>query len=199
MSHHQRSGYMSHLIACGGLAAAVLTGACGDSTTGPTTTSGDASRVKLEAMVTGRSGSCPTIRFNLGGIRVETNASTQFVLSCDRIVDGVPVQADATRMIGDVLIAREVETGDESISDPDFEAEGLIETLSSPGDCTSSGGRTVTIAGLSFRASSFTDFQDLANGCSGLAVGTNVRARGPLTNPPAAPGLPLRATRVETR
>src|SRR5262245_11723678 len=142
---HQRSRPVFYLLACGSLAAAVSTGACGDdSTTGPSTTTGD-TRVKLDAIVTGRSGSCPAIRFNLGGIRVETNVTTQFALSCDRVVDGVAAHADATRMLNDVLIAREVEAGG---SEPDFEADGPIEALSSVGDCSSSGGRTVTVLGL---------------------------------------------------
>src|SRR5262245_17085543 len=196
---YQRSESLSLACACGCLAAAILTGSCGnDSTTGPSTTTGGDSRLKLEAIVTGRSGSCPSIRFNLGGIRVDTNVSTQFSLSCDRVVDGASVEADATRMTGDALVARQVQTGDESISDPGFEADGLIDALSAAViDCTAVGGRSVTVQGLSFRVGGFTDFRDVTNGCTGLATGLTVRARGPLTNPPAAPVLPLRATRVE--
>lgn len=36
-------------------------------------------------------------------------------------------------------------------------------------------------------------------GCSALAAGMSVRARGPLTAPSGAPIIPLRATRVERR
>lgn len=166
-------------------------------TTGPSSTSGDAPRVKLEAVVASRAGSCPAIRFTLGGIRVETTASTRFELACDRVVDGAAVEVDAPRMTGNVLVAREVDAGDESVSDPDFEAEGPIEAMAAAGDCTSAAGRSLTVLGLEFTVGSFTDVRDFANGCGGLSAGAGVRARGRLTNPPAAPALPLRATRIE--
>lgn len=183
-----------------GIVVALVASACGDenpSATAPSGSFGGASRIKLEAVASGRVGSCPTIRFSLGAIRVETTSSTQFQLPCDRVVDGAAVEADAARMTGAVLLAGEVDRGDEAVSDPEFEVEGPIDTLSNSGDCTEAAGRSVTVLGFAFAVGSFTDFRNITNGCSGLTVGTTVRARGHLTNPPATPSLPLRATRIE--
>jgi len=162
-------------------------------------TSGGAPRVKLEAAVSGRTGTCPAIRFTLGGISVETTASTQFELACDRVVDGAAVEVDAPRMTGGVLAAREVDFGDDALRSPDFEAEGPIEAITQAEDCSSVAGRSVTVLGLQFTVGSFTEVRDIANGCSGLTAASRVRARGRLTNPPAAPVFPLRATRIEPR
>jgi hypothetical protein len=198
----QRSSRRSARFAGVGIAIALVASACADenpSVTGPSGSSGGggSTRVKLEAVVSARTGTCPAIRFTLGAIRVETNSSTQFEISCDRVVDGAAVEADASRMTGAVLLAREVDRGDESVSDPDFDVEGPIDALSGSGDCTATAGRDVTVLGFAFVAGTFTDFRNIPNDCSGLTVGTTIRARGRLTNPPATPTLPLRATRVE--
>ena len=174
-------------------------GADSNATTGPTAIgSNSANRVTLEAMVTNRSGSCPNLTFRLGGMTVQTVGVTQFDLSCDRIVNGATVKADGPAMTGSSLLARKIEPEADALVDPQFAAEGPLESASSPGDCRTTSGRDLAVAGLRFIADNATRFQELA-GCESLAVGTLVRARGPLINPPLTPVLPVRATAVERR
>jgi hypothetical protein len=49
-----------------------------------------------------------------------------------------------------------------------------------------------------FRVAQSADFREIS-GCSALAVGMMVRARGPLTTSSGGAIIPLRATRVERR
>ena len=180
---------------------ALVVAACGDEggvSTGPSDVSGGGSnRIKLEAVVTNRAGSCPSIRFRLGGLSVETNATTDFELLCDRVTDGTAVEVDGTAMTGGVLVAREVGTGSEGLGQPKFEAEGSILSVSSASDCTGSAGRRVNVRGLNFLVGIFTHVKDISNGCDGLSVGTRVKVKGPLVNPPAGPLVPPRAAEVD--
>ena len=191
-----------HVIALGlSLTALAVCGCGGDSnaTTGPTAIGSDsANRVTLEAMVTTRSGSCPNLTFRLGGITVQTVAITQFDLSCDRILNGAAVKASGQSFSGSGLLAGKIEPEADALADPQFQAEGPLESASSPGDCRTTGGRDLAVTGLRFIADNSTRFQEIA-GCESLAVGTLVRAKGPLINPPLAPVLPVRATVVERR
>ena len=183
------------------LTALALCGCGADSnpTTGPTAIgSNSTNRVTLEAMVTNRSGSCPNLTFRLGGMTVQTVAITQFDFSCDRIVNGATVKADGPAMTGSSLLARKIEPEADALVDPQFAAEGPLELASSPGDCRTTSGRDLAVAGLRFIADNATRFQEIA-GCESLALGMPVRARGPLINPPVAPVLPVRATAVERR
>jgi uncharacterized protein DUF5666 len=196
--------YALSIHACSKIAVGVLiiaslgAAACnGDSAplTGPSGGSSQGSdRVKLEAVVTDRAGSCPTLRFRLGGIRVETNANTDFKLSCDRIVNDRSIEAQGARLSGDVLMAREVETDDDARLEPEFEAEGPIDSLSAGDDCSRPSGRSVIALGLRFAAGTFTRFRDISAGCVGLTAGMRIRAKGPLDNPFA-----LQANEVERR
>jgi hypothetical protein len=193
MHHHVRLLGLS-------LTALALCGCGADSnpTTGPTAIgSTSANRVALEAMVSNRSGSCPNLTFRLGGITVQTVAITQFDLSCDRIVNGAAVNADGPSLAGN-LLARRIGPEADALVDPQFQAEGPLESASSPGDCRTTGGRDLAVAGLRFIADNSTRFQEIA-GCESLALGTRIRAKGPLINPPLSPVLPLRATEVERR
>ena len=177
-----------------------LCGCGGDSnsTTSPSLVGTSANQVHLEAVVTNRSGSCPNLTFRLGGVPVQTVAGTQFTLSCNSIVNGAAVKAEGPGMSGGALLARQVELEADAFGDPQFEAEGALESASSPGDCRTTGGRDLSIMGLRFIADNSTRFQELA-GCESLIAGMQVRARGPLINPPLSPVLPVRATAVERR
>jgi uncharacterized protein DUF5666 len=190
-----------HVIVLGlSVTALAVCGCGGDSnpTTGPSAISNSANRVTLEALVTNRSGSCPNLTFRLGGMTVQTVAITQFDLSCDRIVNGVTVKADGPNMTGSNLLARKIEPEADALVDPQFAAEGPLASASSPSDCRTTAGRDLAIAGLRLIADNATRFQEIA-GCESLALGTLVRARGPLINPPLTPVLPVRATTVERR
>jgi len=179
---------------------AVIVAACSDEggvSTGPSDVPGGSDRIKLEAVVTNRAGSCPSIRFRLGGISVETNATTDFGVLCDRINDGTPVEVDGSAMTGGVLIAREIGSDSGGLGEPKFEAEGSILSVSSASDCTGSAGRRVNVRGLNFLVGIFTHVKDISNGCDGLSVGTRVKVKGPLVNPPAGPLVPPRAAEVD--
>ncbi|MGH9254234.1 MAG: DUF5666 domain-containing protein [Vicinamibacterales bacterium] len=139
--------------------------------------------MKLEAVVSDRAGSCPALRFRVGGIRVETNTGTNFELLCEQIVNGRGVEVEGARLSGDVVVAREVEADEDGPAEPQFEAEGPIESVSSAGDCSTVSGRHVIVLGLRFAAGTFTRFREIPSGCAGLAVGMPIRARGRLDNP----------------
>ena len=151
----------------------------------------------LEAMVTNRGGSCPSIRFRLGGISVETNATTAFEVLCDRVTEGMPAEVEGSAMTNGVLIAREISSDSGGFGEPKFEAEGSILSVSSGSDCTGSTGRRVNVRGLSFLVGIYTHVKDISNGCLGLNVGTQLKAKGPLVNPPAGPIVPPRASEVD--
>jgi len=182
---------------------AVVT-ACSDEegglSTSPTSVSsgsGGANRITLEAVVSDRSGACPTLRFRLGGISVGTTENTDFELACDQVVNGAAIEVHGGAMASGALIAREVEVEAEARREPGFEAEGPVEQLSSASDCTNASGRGVNVLGLGFAIGSFTRIREIPNGCEGVTVGTLVRARGRLINPPSSPSVPLRATEME--
>jgi Domain of unknown function (DUF5666) len=178
-----------------------LCGCGGDSnsTTGPTSIgSSSTDRVTLEAMVTNRSGSCPDLSFRLGGITVQTVGITQFNLGCDRVVNGAAVKAEGPGISNGVLLARQISSEADALADPRFAAEGTVQSASSPADCRTPDGRDLAITGLRLIADNSTRFQELA-GCESLIAGMQVRAKGPLINPPLSPVLPVRATAVERR
>jgi hypothetical protein len=191
---------------CCVIAALAVASACSDEegglSTSPTSVSSGnsgsgANRITLEAVVSDRSGACPTLRFRLGGISVGTTDSTDFELACAQVVDGAAIEVHGTAMTNGTLIAREVEAEAEARREPGFEAEGPVEQLSSASDCTNASGRGVNVLGLGFAIGSFTRFREIANGCEGVSVGTLVRARGGMSNPPVSPGLLLRANEME--
>jgi hypothetical protein len=172
---------------------ALLTTGCTDSGSdgvGPSAvaTGGESGRIKLEATFSERSGACPAIRFRLGSIVVETTAETDFEIPCAQIVNGAAIEAQAPLVTGNVLTAREVEADASAAGDSNFEAEGPIAMLSGSDGCAGAG-RTVTIQGLSFRVQESADFREIS-GCSALAAGIVVRARGPLATPSGAPNYP---------
>src|SRR5262245_64899414 len=101
-------------------------------------------------------------------------------------------------MTGSGLLAAKIGAESDALANPQFKTEGPLESASSPGDCRTTGGRDLSIMGLRFIADNSTRFQELA-GCESLIAGMQVRARGPLINPPLSPVLPVRATAVERR
>jgi hypothetical protein len=194
---------MSKTSLCCVIAALAVVSACSDEegglSTSPTSVSSGsgANRITLEAVVSDRSGACPTLRFRLGGVSVGTTENTDFELACAQVVDGAAIEVHGTAMTNGTLVAREVGAETDARREPGFEAEGPVEQLSSASDCTNPSGRGVNVLGLGFAVGSFTRFQEIANGCEGVTVGRRVRARGRMTNPPVSPGLPLRANEME--
>lgn len=185
------------------VATVLVTAACGDSGSdgvGPSAvaTGGSDARITLQASVAERSGTCPAIRFRLGSLIVETTSSTNFETPCAQVVNGMGIEAHAPLVTGNVLSAVEVEADSSAATNTNFDADGPIAVLSSADDCGGNG-REVTIQGLTFRVSSSADIRDNSGGCSALAVGMKVRARGPLATASGGGISPLRATRVERR
>jgi hypothetical protein len=192
---------------CCVIAALAAVSACGDegvSSTGPTGVSsgggssagGGANRITFEAVVADRSGACPSLRFRLGGLPVSTTENTDFGLACDQVVNGAAIEVHGAAMSNGVLDAREVDAEADARREPNFEVEGRVEQLSSINDCSNASGRGVNVLGLGFAIGNFTRFREF-EGCEEVTVGTVVKARGRLSNPPAAPMLPLRATEVD--
>jgi hypothetical protein len=187
------------------IAALAVVSGCSDeegvvSSTSPTRVSsgsGGANRITLEAVVSDRSGSCPTLTFKLGGISVATTQNTDFETPCDQVVNGAAIEVHGPAMTNGTLIAREAAAEADARREPGFEAEGPVDQLSSANDCTNASGRGVNVLGLGFAIGSFTRIQEIRNGCEGLTVGTSVRARGRLTNPPSSPSSSLRAMEIE--
>ena len=190
---------------CCVIAALVVVSGCSDeegvlSPTSPTRASsgsGGANRITLEAVVSDRSGSCPALTFRLGGLSVATTQNTDFETPCDQVVNGAAIEVHGPAMTNGTLIAREVEADADARREPAFEAEGPVEQLSSANDCSNASGRGVNVLGLGFAIGTFTRIQEIRNGCEGVTVGTLVRARGRLTNPPSSPAVPLRAMEIE--
>ena len=190
---------------CCVIAALAVVSGCSDeegvvSSTGPTRVSsgsGGGNRITLEAIVSDRSGACPALTFRLGGISVATTQNTDFEMPCEQVVNGAAVEAQGPAMTNGALVAREIGAEADARREPAFEAEGPVEQLSSASDCTNASGRGVNVLGLGFAIGTFTRIEEIRNGCEGLTVGTLVRARGRLTNPPAGPSLPLRAMEIE--
>ena len=190
---------------CCVIAALAVVSACSDdegvlSSTSPTRVSsgsGGGNRITLEAVVSDRSGACPALTFRLGGISVATTLNTNFETPCDQVVNGAAIEVHGPAMTNGALVAREVGAEADARRQPEFEADGPVDQLSSASDCTNAAGRGVNVLGLGFAVGSFTRIQEIRNGCEGLTVGTLVLARGRLTNPPSRPSLPLRAMEIE--
>ena len=190
---------------CCVIAALVVVSGCSDeegvlSSTSPSRVSsgsGGGNRITLEAIVSDRSGACPALTFRLGGISVATTQNTDFEMPCEQVVNGAAIEAQGPAMTNGALVAREIGAEADARREPDFEAEGPVEQLSSASDCTNASGRGVNVLGLGFAIGTFTRIEDIRNDCEGLTVGTRVRARGRLTNPPSGPSLPLRAMEIE--
>jgi hypothetical protein len=191
---------------CCVIAALAVVSACSDDegvlSTGPTGVSsgggsGGGNRITLAAVVSERSGTCPTLRFRLGGIPVGTTENTDFELACDQVVNGAAIEVHGAAMNNGALVTREVEAEADARREPGFEAEGPVEQISTASDCTNASGRGVNVLGLGFAIGSFTQIREILNGCQGVTTGTQVRVKGRLTNPPAAPALPLRANELE--
>ena len=81
------------------IAVLVAVSACSDdegvlSSTSPTrVSSGGGHRIKLEAVVSDRSGACPALTFRLGGISVATTQNTDFETPCEQVVNGAAIEA----------------------------------------------------------------------------------------------------------
>lgn len=62
--------------------------------------------------------------------------------------------------------------------------------------------KTTVVPGVAVRgvvARTFTRFLDVTGGCADLAVSARLRVSGALTNPPAIPVMPVRASELEQR
>lgn len=184
----QRVATITCSLACFGVVA------CGGDSlpTGPIAPLGE-DRIKLEAVVSSASGSCPERSFRLGAITVRTSSATDFDLPCAQVVAGTAVEVNGAEISGNFLFAHEVEPDDDALGDAEFEVRGPIGSLGSVDACTATGGRSVTVLGLRFFVGTFfTEFDDIAQGCGGLTTGQVIRANGNLP-----PSEPLRASEVQ--
>ena len=158
--------------------------------------SGGTNRITLEAVVSDRSGACPTLTFTLGGVPIATTQNTDFDTPCDQVVNGAAVEVHGASMTNGTLVARQVGAEADARREPEFQAEGPVDQLSSANDCSNASGRGVNVLGLGFAIGSFTRTEEIRDSCENITVGTVIRVRGRLTNPPASP-TPLRAMELE--
>ena len=101
--------------------------------------SGGTNRITLEAVVSDRSGSCPTLTFRLGGVSIATTQNTDFDTPCDQVVNGAAVEVQGGAMTNGTLVARQVGAEADARREPEFQAEGPVDQLSSANDCSNDG------------------------------------------------------------
>lgn len=67
---------------------------------------------EFEGVVSGLSGTCPSITFTVAGVIVNTNPSTRFEDPCGSIVNGERVEVEGNRQTNGSILATEVEIED---------------------------------------------------------------------------------------
>ena len=120
-------------------------------------------------------GTCPTLTFTLGTLRVSTSGSTYFKdVTCAGVQNGVAVevngrpQADGTFVA--MLVKQREDDDDDDDEDDEAKVEGLVSALA--GACPVI---SFTAQSTSVTTTSATRFDD---GCSAIQNGTRVEVRG---------------------
>jgi hypothetical protein len=67
---------------------------------------------EVNGAVSGLSGTCPALTFNVGSARVTTNGSTFFDDDCADVQNGVRVEVEGIREAGNTIVAVKVERED---------------------------------------------------------------------------------------
>jgi hypothetical protein len=93
----------------------------------------DVNEMELKGVVSGLSGSCPSLGFVVNAVTVVTNSSTRFEDPCSGVQNGRRVEVEGTRQANGELLARKVET--EEDEDNEIELKGAVSGLT--GTCPS--------------------------------------------------------------
>ncbi len=126
--------------------------------------------VKVEGIVSGRSGACPAVTFSVGGTTVVTDAATRFDDgSCGTLQNGTKVDVKGTQQPNGTVLAAKIDIDD---SAPEVKLKGTVAGLG--GACPS---LTFTVNGSAAVTNSATRYEDGA--CGSIRNGTRVEVRGP--------------------
>ena len=121
--------------------------------------------MEAEGLISGLTGSCPNITFNIGATRVRTNGATEFNrIPCSFLVNGMDVEVEGAVQFDGVLLAREVQPDELTIR----------SAIAGPfnGACPD---RSFTIDGLRVRTLVTTRFDDIT--CAALSVSLRIELR----------------------
>jgi len=125
--------------------------------------------VKVEGIVSGRSGACPALSFSVNGTTVVTNSATQFEDGlCTTIQNGTSVDVKGTQQPNGTVLAIKIDIDN---PDPDVKVEGSVS------------GRTGACPAVTFSVGSTTVVTDAATrfddgSCGTLQDGTWVEVKG---------------------
>ena len=126
--------------------------------------------VKVEGIVSGRSGACPAVTFSVGSTTVVTDAATRFDDgSCGTLQNGTSVEVKGTRQPNGTVLAAKIDIDD---SAPEVKLKGTVAGLG--GACPS---LTFTVNGSAAATNSATRYED--GSCGSIKNGTRVEVRGP--------------------
>jgi hypothetical protein len=139
--------------------------------------------ITARGVVSGLSGSCPTLTFSVGSVVVETSATTRFTPACGSVVNGATVEVEGVRdQASGRLLAESVE-----IEEEEMEARGVVSGLS--GTCPT---LTFSVGSVVVETSAATRFSPA---CSSVVAGATVEVEG--VRNPTWGRLVARSVRVE--
>jgi len=138
----------------------------------------DADEFEAEGVVSGLTGTCPSITFTLAGRTFRTNASTEFKGgACAAVANGHKVEAEGMVQADGSILAKKVESEDDGDDGDDdaheWEAHGAVSAVS--GACPSI---TFTLSARTVRTNSSTRFDGVT--CESIANGKSLKVEGTL-------------------
>jgi hypothetical protein len=128
---------------------------------------------ELNGVISGRSGTCPSLTFTINATTVMTTNATQFDSTpCSGVMNGNRADVKGTLLANGAVLALHVEATQQG-DDHQVEAEGSVSSLS--GKCPT---LTFSLDGKTFKTTAATKFDGVA--CNGLANGMMAAAEGVL-------------------
>lgn len=129
----------------------------------------DSNKAEVKGLISGLTGTCPTLTFTVGTTRVSTTTTTDFRgTACSAIVNGAHVDVQGTSQAGDSIVATKVDT-----KLGEHEIRGLVSLLT--GLCPN---LTFTVGTTRVAANPHTEFK--GKGCEAILNGVTVEAKGTL-------------------
>lgn len=134
-----------------------------------------ADEFEAEGVVSGLTGTCPSITFTLAGRTFRTNASTEFKgAACAAVANGRKVEAEGMVQTDGSILAKKVESEDDRDDDAhEWESHGAVSAVS--GACPSI---TFTLSARTVRTNSSTRFDGVT--CESIANGKSLKVEGTL-------------------
>lgn len=149
----------------------------------------DDTEAEFTGVLTAKSGSAPNLTLTIGGTTVTTTGATEVRrrgdnLTFDALQVGQTIDVSGTTQPGGVLAKKLTIESDAT----DVDLEGVV-TGAVTGACPAI---TFTVGGITFTATSFTEFKKTS--CASIVTGSNLKVRGVTTGASTA-----QATRVEVK